>query len=84
MITKNISEGEYLDKLQRIYEQQKRIKLRPPLTLVCSCGTVFWMSNMYKCLYCKEYFCAKCAEAHFGKTVEQWRKENPSPINGNS
>ena len=25
----------------------------------------------YRCLYCGEYFCEKCAEKHFGETKEE-------------
>lgn len=47
-------------------------------TITCGCGKSRALLLMYKCLYCKEWFCHACAEEHFGKTVEQYRKENPS------
>lgn len=45
----------------------------------CRCSQMCSMKTAYKCLYCGEYYCRKCAEDHFGKTVEQYRKENPVP-----
>jgi hypothetical protein len=46
-------------------------------TITCPCGRKRAMVKMYQCLYCKVWFCDPCAENHFGKTVEQYRIENP-------
>lgn len=46
-------------------------------TITCRCGWKRSIMHMFQCLYCKEWFCHLCAETHFGKTVEQYRKENP-------
>ena len=46
-------------------------------TLTCPCGRKRAMVKMYQCLYCKIWLCDPCAEAHFGKTVEQYRAEHP-------
>ncbi|WP_342205103.1 hypothetical protein [Shewanella xiamenensis] len=45
--------------------------------ITCSCGAKKPLVQMYKCLYCSEWFCFSCAENHFGKTVDQYRQENP-------
>lgn len=39
------------------------------------CGKRVSMMFAYKCLYCNFWFCATCAEIHFGKTREQHNKE---------
>jgi hypothetical protein len=46
-------------------------------TLTCPCGRTRAVLKMYQCLYCKVWMCDPCAEIHFGKTVEQYRAENP-------
>lgn len=46
----------------------------------CGCMRKLWMHEAYKCLYCDEWYCKTCAESHFGKTVEQYRIENPIKI----
>jgi predicted nucleic acid binding AN1-type Zn finger protein len=45
--------------------------------VTCPCGWRRSLTLLYKCLYCKVYFCHQCAEQHFGQTVEEYRKENP-------
>lgn len=39
------------------------------------CGKRVSLSYAYKCLYCGYWFCATCAEVHFGKTREQFKAE---------
>lgn len=46
-------------------------------TITCPCGRKRAVVKMYQCLYCKIWMCDPCAEEHFGKTVAQWRNENP-------
>jgi len=46
-------------------------------TITCRCGWTRGIMLMYQCLYCREWFCQDCAENHFGKTVAQYREENP-------
>jgi len=43
----------------------------------CSCKKKLWPHHAFRCLYCGEWYCKTCAEEHFGKTVEQYRNENP-------
>jgi len=38
----------------------------------CTCGLQRALPLAYKCLYCGVYFCARCAEKHFGKTIKDW------------
>lgn len=44
-------------------------------TVTCPCGKERAALLMYRCLYCKVYFCDRCAEDHFGKTVEEYKSE---------
>ena len=44
-------------------------------TITCRCGWKRAVMKMYKCLYCGEWLCEICAEAHFGKTREQYKTE---------
>jgi hypothetical protein len=39
------------------------------------CGRRTPLMYAYKCLYCSFWFCPACAEKHFGKTREQYKKE---------
>ena len=40
--------------------------------IICSCGQIRHLTLAFRCLYCGEWFCAHCAEKHFGKTVKEW------------
>jgi beta-xylosidase len=39
------------------------------------CGKRVSMQFAFKCLYCSYWFCATCAEIHFGKTRKQHNEE---------
>ena len=39
------------------------------------CGKRIRMMYAHKCLYCSFWFCAECAEIHFGKTRKQHNDE---------
>lgn len=43
--------------------------------ITCPCGQKRAIVKMYRCLYCKTWFCHQCAEQHFGKTVDQYYKD---------
>jgi hypothetical protein len=64
-------------KLQRqhILIQSHRGVTAQMTTVRCRCGWNRSLNHMHQCLYCREYFCQHCAEVHFGKTVEEYRKE---------
>lgn len=63
--------------LQIVYHQIKEVQdpIRPFVRCPC-CLKILELINSYKCLYCGIWFCEKCAEKHFGKTREQYRKEH--------
>lgn len=42
------------------------------------CGKKVSIDRAYKCLYCGYWFCADCAEKHFGKTRDEYREEMKS------
>jgi hypothetical protein len=43
--------------------------------VTCGCGVTMPLRFAYRCLYCGEFYCQTCAEAHFGKTREQYNAE---------
>jgi len=47
-------------------------------TITCRCGLERGIMHMFQCLYCKEWMCQSCGEIHFGKTVAEYRTENPT------
>ena len=60
-----------------VFKQTKEFmdKIRPFVR--CGCLKMLKPHQAYKCLYCEEAFCKPCAEIHFGKTVAEYREENP-------
>jgi len=64
-------------KLHVVAKQTKELMddIRPFVR--CGCLRKLWPHQAYKCLYCEEAFCKPCAEIHFGKTVAEYRAENP-------
>ena len=75
-----ITEKEYFDKLDRVGKQYDEILNQNVVNITCGCGIQYSIEMMYQCLYCNEWYCKSCAEDHFGKSVEQWRKEHPNPF----
>jgi hypothetical protein len=53
-----------------LQEQWKQATTTNAVT--CPCGQARALCKAFKCLYCGIWFCAVCAEVHFGKTVQQW------------
>jgi hypothetical protein len=43
--------------------------------ITCLCGWKRSLVMAYRCLYCGEWFCAPCAEKHFGQTILDWVKQ---------
>lgn len=67
-IKRHIAEKE--DQLKCVNAQLKAANENRPL--ICMCGKQFLMQHMFRCLYCGEWFCKECAEAHFGQTQEEY------------
>lgn len=72
-----IKQEDWEDKIKFVYKQTKEMldPIRPFVR--CYCQKKLQPHHAYRCLYCGEWFCEKCAEKHFGKTKEQHRLENP-------
>lgn len=74
-----MNESELREKIGFIVEQTRTAsKLEKPF-IHCECRRDIPLVLSYRCLYCGQWYCRKCAEKHFGKTVQQYRKENPLP-----
>ena len=61
---------------ETVHQEAAGVTLRMG-TITCVCGQKRAVVKMYQCLYCGIWFCHVCAEAHFGKTVAEYRKEHP-------
>lgn len=48
---------------------------REDQSITCGCGWKRWIAYAYRCLYCGEWYCAPCAEIHFGQSIEEWTIE---------
>lgn len=64
-----------MDTFNLVYEQTKQL-LESPSFVRCGCLEKLKPHQSYKCLYCEVSFCKRCAEQHFGKTVNQYKMEN--------
>jgi len=66
--------AEYADKRNHVRKQIEVIAAVPKnwKTIQCVCGRNFVIENTFRCLYCGERFCEKCAEIHFGQTREEY------------
>ena len=67
------------EKLAFVAKQTKEFMDENRSFVRCYCMRKLKPHQAYKCLYCEEAYCKSCAETHFGKTVEQYRIENPIP-----
>ena len=67
----------YRDQQSELIEQESDNVTVKMAVVTCCCGLKRGLHLMYKCLYCDVYFCKRCAEQHFGKTVTEYRTENP-------
>ena len=38
----------------------------------CTCGLQRALPLAFRCLYCGQFYCARCAEVHFGQTIQEW------------
>lgn len=68
---------QWINKIDTICSQLKMAEMDGAIK--CGCGTEHHVENAFRCLYCLEWYCMVCAEKHFGKTREEYRKEDPAP-----
>ena len=62
------------DKAARMREQWKEAFTQT--TVHCGCGRLRALTMAFRCIYCGEWYCLPCAEAHFGEGVlEHDRKQ---------
>lgn len=64
--------------LKFIATQEKEGFSSSAIKIRCGCLKLVPWKYMHRCLYCSVFFCKECAEQHFGKTIEQYRAENPT------
>jgi|GEM_PF-2517759 len=71
---KQLVEG---DKADFVHFQMHMIKAVefPQSQVKCRCGHKAPVYAMYRCYYCGEFYCEKCAPIHYGKTREEYKKE---------
>ncbi len=58
-----------------LFRRQWIDSTKPAPTVTCGCGHAAPLRFLYRCLYCGLFFCERCAEAHFGKTKEEYARE---------
>lgn len=70
----NSSPKERQQKLEWMTEQYRLIRAQEKdevpiqhLKIRCGCNKLVRWIYMYRCLYCGVWYCADCAEVHFGK-----------------
>lgn len=72
----------YLERAASHPEKRQRVKIQHETAcehgaIVCGCGIRRGISIAYRCLYCGEWFCAGCAQVHFGESLEAyWLRKN--------
>lgn len=63
---------------QAFVARQTRQMMHPARPFVrCYCQRKVPPHQAYKCLYCGEWYCQPCAEAHFGQTIAHYRAQHP-------
>ena len=61
------------DKTQAVVLQEQWAQATEYGSIYCAgCGLRRHLTLAYRCLYCGIWYCAGCAEAHFGQTVQEW------------
>ena len=58
------------EKLSFVSKQTMQAQKYSWVRCFCEIKLPLWMS--YRCLYCGEYYCQKCAEKHFGMTQAEY------------
>lgn len=54
--------------------------MKPSPTLItCGCGFSLPIRFAFKCLYCAEWFCNGCGEAHWGMTASEYQALRDAP-----
>jgi len=69
-------EAEYCHGADFVAEQIRQIESPAVPKFRCHCGVWIIVSHGFRCLYCLEWYCLKCAEIHFGRTRADWALEH--------
>lgn len=59
----------------QLRQLKRSIKLGNP-AIRCECGNLISVQSVFRCLYCAEWYCQRCAEIHFGMTREEWASDH--------
>ena len=63
---------DWMSKQVSVILSQEKIEVPSKfLKIRCGCNKFSQWRNMYRCLYCGIWFCADCAEEHFGMKREK-------------
>ena len=68
-------DGVNLDKRAFVRRQTAQAMAKGRPFVRCGCLRKLSMPEAYKCLYCGEWYCAPCAEIHFGETRAEYLAE---------
>lgn len=60
-----------------VRRQLHQVKHKARVT--CGCGLTISVMYAFRCLYCGEYYCQRCAEAHFGMTRAEYERRHQPP-----
>lgn len=84
MVAKTIMSNEHYrnrliekDNLQKVFAINRQLRLfKRSEKADCMCGKMLHSYQMFRCLYCGEWYCQPCAEKHFGKTRKEYDMEH--------
>ena len=63
-VLNNLSAEQYTQNLYQAYTSY--LKARKGELITCSgCGKDLKLHKLFRCYFCRSYFCAKCAKNHF-------------------
>ena len=65
---------EWIAALEQVACQTEELMANGETKVTCECGKTVDLFYAYRCLYCEIVYCRKCAEIHFGQTVEDYKK----------
>jgi len=70
-----IKQAEKIEPEKAVRMGQQYSQLWSTSEVTCHCGTKIHFMDAFRCLYCGEFFCQRCAEVHFGQTQRDWMKQ---------
>jgi hypothetical protein len=67
-------DADVAEKRARVTSQLREVALTKA-RVTCGCGVSVKLIYSFRCLYCGEFYCQRCAEIHFGKTRAAYEHE---------